>query len=123
MPVCIGEVRVHLQGDFEGLERLFEFTEFRVQAAQLCPGFDVVVVAFDGRVVAFQGGSGVFAAKECFGEVEVSVCFVGAFHQAHPKRLDRFLGQVVLEQLPSLVEPVPEPPGLVGSFGGPGGDG
>ena len=45
--------------------------------------------------------------------MEVDLGFAGAFHQAHPKGLDRPRGIAILEQLPALVEPVAESPPLV----------
>ncbi len=99
-------VRVDVEGDLERDQGLLQLVELAVQAADLRPGFDVLVVVLDGDVVPLQGAADVVEPVQALGQVKMGLRSVGAAHELHPERLDRFGDAAVVIQAAAGHEPV-----------------
>ena len=61
VPVCVGIIGMHGEGDGKRLECRLQFAVGRVNRADLRPGLEIVVLGFDGRVIAFERPSALSA--------------------------------------------------------------
>jgi len=102
----IGEFRVNLQGNLECLHGPLVIPQFGQDAAALRPGFEVVMVELDRRVVAFERAGQVAGAVQHFGQAEMRFGNPRFLHQAHAERLDRLGRPAFRRQTLSLGKPI-----------------
>lgn len=84
----VGVVGVDVEGDVERIESRLPLAELSVDATELRPRFQVLMIQLHGDVVSLERGVRPVEAEQRFGQMEVGFGIRRLIHQTQPKRFD-----------------------------------
>ena len=104
--VSVGVVGVRLQCDVEGIESGLRLSQLRRDAAELRPGFEILLIQFDGNVKSLERAAEIAVAIQSLGEMKVRFGIRRIGHQRAAERFDGVGQSGLFEQMGAPFEPV-----------------